>query len=107
VNDASKQGYFSGQDPEDQNHIRLGGCKILGGSPHPETCLQNEERFEMSDDHKSFSPIAQKLRGIGLIPLPRWWVTPTEADIISRIAKHHLPTVMRIKEEIWREQDYY
>jgi hypothetical protein len=44
---------------------------------------------------------------MGLIPLPRWWVTPTEADIIARIAKYHLPTIMRVKEEIRREQDYY
>lgn len=61
----------------------------------------------MSDDHKPTSPVGQKLRGMGLIPLPRWWVTPTEADIIARIAKHHLPTVMKVKEEIRMEQDYY
>jgi hypothetical protein len=58
----------------------------------------------MTADHKSHSPVAQQLRGIGLIPLPRWWVTPTEADIISRIAKHHLPVVMKIKEQIRQEQ---
>jgi hypothetical protein len=59
----------------------------------------------MSNEHKPSSPIAQKLRGMGLIPLPRWWVTPTEADIISRIAKHHLPTVMSVKEKIRMEQE--
>jgi hypothetical protein len=59
----------------------------------------------MSDDHKSHSPVAQQLRGMGLIPLPRWWVTPTEADIISRIAKHHLPTVMAVKEKIRLERE--
>lgn len=59
----------------------------------------------MIADHKSHSPVAQQLRGMGLIPLPRWWVTPTEADIISRIAKHHLPTVMSVKEKIRMEQE--
>jgi len=59
----------------------------------------------MADDHKPFSPVAQQLRGMGLIPLPRWWVTPTEADIISRIAKHHLPTVMSVKQKIRMEQE--
>ena len=58
----------------------------------------------MTADHKSHSPVAQQLRGMGLIPLPRWWVTPTEADIISRIAKHHLPAVMAVKEQIRHEQ---
>jgi hypothetical protein len=59
----------------------------------------------MSNEHKSSSPIAQKLRGIGLIPLPRWWVTPEEFEIISRITKHHLPAVMKIKEQIRQGQD--
>jgi hypothetical protein len=59
----------------------------------------------MSEDHKSYSPVAQQLRGMGLIPLPRWWVTPTEADIISRISKHHLPTVMAVKAQIRMEQE--
>jgi hypothetical protein len=58
----------------------------------------------MSDDHKTFSPIAQKLREMGYVPLPRWWVTPEEFEIISRITKHHMPTVMRIKEQIRQEQ---
>ena len=59
----------------------------------------------MSNEHKPSSPVAQQLRGMGLIPLPRWWVTPTEADIISRIAKYHLPTVMSVKEKIRMEQE--
>jgi hypothetical protein len=61
----------------------------------------------MSDDHKSYSPVAQKLRERGLVPLPRWWVTPEELEIISRITKHHLPTVLKIKEEIRTKDDYY
>jgi len=60
---------------------------------------------KMSADHKSYSPVAQKLRERGLVPLPRWWVTPEELEIISRITKHHLPTVLKIKEEI-RTRDY-
>jgi hypothetical protein len=59
----------------------------------------------MSDDHKSYSPIAQKLRGMGFVPMPRWWVTPEELEIISRITKHHMPTIMRVKEEIRMEEE--
>jgi len=59
----------------------------------------------MSDDHKSYSPVAKKLREMGLVPMPRWWVTPVELEIISRITKTHLPTVLKIKEEIRAEQE--
>lgn len=58
----------------------------------------------MTDDHKTFSPVGKKLREMGYVPLPRWWVTPLELEIISRITKHHLPTVMKIKEQIRQEQ---
>lgn len=59
----------------------------------------------MADDHKPFSPVGQKLREMGYVPLPRWWVTPAELEIISRITKHHLPTVLKIKEQIRSEQE--
>jgi hypothetical protein len=59
----------------------------------------------MSDEHKSYNPIANKLREMGLVPMPRWWVTPVELEIISRITKTHLPTVLKVKEEIRQEQD--
>jgi hypothetical protein len=59
----------------------------------------------MCDDHKQSSPVAQKLRVMGFVTLPRWWVTPAELEIIHRIAKHHLPTVMAIKEQIRTEQE--
>jgi hypothetical protein len=59
----------------------------------------------MTADHKPSSPIAQKLREMGLVPLPRWWVTPEELEIILRIAKHHLPTVLKVKEGIRMEQE--
>lgn len=58
----------------------------------------------MTDDHKSYSPVAQKLRSMGFVPLPRWWVTPEELEIISRITKRHLPVVMATKEQIRQEQ---
>lgn len=58
----------------------------------------------MSYDYKTFSPVGKKLREMGYVPLPRWWVTPEEMEIISRITKHHLPTVMKIKEQIRQEQ---
>jgi hypothetical protein len=60
----------------------------------------------MTADHNTFSPVGKKLREMGFVPLPRWWVTPEELEIISRITKHHLPTVLRIKEEIRRDYDY-
>jgi hypothetical protein len=63
--------------------------------------------YKMTADHKPFSPVGQKLREMGFVPLPHWWVTPEELEIISRITKHHLPTVMKVKEEIRMEQDYY
>jgi hypothetical protein len=50
--------------------------------------------------------VGKKLREMGFVPLPRWWVTPEELEIISRITKHHLPTVLRIKDEIRRDYDY-
>lgn len=61
--------------------------------------------YKMTTDHKPFSPIAQKLREMGYVPLPRWWVTPVELEIISRITQHHLPIVLRIKEEIRLDQE--
>jgi hypothetical protein len=60
----------------------------------------------MTADHNTFSPVGKKLRERGLVPLPRWWVTPEELEIISRITKHHLPTVLKIKEEIRMDYDY-
>lgn len=59
----------------------------------------------MTADHKPFSPVGQKLRDMGYVPLPRWWVTPAELEIISRITKHHLPTVLKVKEQLRQEQD--
>jgi hypothetical protein len=59
----------------------------------------------MTADHNTFSPVGKKLREMGFVPMPRWWVTPEELEIIGRITKHHLPTVLRIKEEIRREQE--
>ncbi len=59
----------------------------------------------MGDDHKQSSPVAQRLRANGFVPLPRWWVTPAELEIISRITKHHLPVVLKIKDEVRMEQE--
>ena len=59
----------------------------------------------MTDDHKTFSPVGKKLREMGFVPMPRWWVTPEELEIIGRITKKHLPTVLKIKEQIRQEQD--
>lgn len=59
----------------------------------------------MGDDHKQSSPVAQRLRANGFVPLPRWWVTPTELEIISRITKHNLPVVLKIKDEVRMEQE--
>jgi hypothetical protein len=56
-------------------------------------------------DHNTFSPVGKKLREMGFVPLPRWWVTPEELEIISRITKHHLPTVLKVKEGIRMEQE--
>jgi hypothetical protein len=59
----------------------------------------------MSDDHKSYHPVSQKLRALGLEPLPRWWATPEEIEIIKRIVKPHLPTVTRMKNEVRLEEE--
>jgi hypothetical protein len=59
----------------------------------------------MSDDHKSYSPVGQKLRALGLEPLPRWWATPEEIEIIKRIVKPNISTVIRIKDEVRLEEE--
>jgi len=59
----------------------------------------------MSNDHKLYSPVSQKLRELGLVPTPRLWVTPEELEIIKRITKHHMPTVIRVKEEAMLEEE--
>jgi hypothetical protein len=59
----------------------------------------------MSDDHKSYHPVSQKLRTLGLEPLPRWWATPEEIAIIKRIVGLHMPTVIRIKNEVRLEDE--
>jgi hypothetical protein len=59
----------------------------------------------MTADHNTFSPVGKKLREMGFVPLPRWWVPEAELEIISRITKKHLPTVLKIKEQIRQGQD--
>jgi len=59
----------------------------------------------MSNDHKSYSTVGQKLRALGLEPLPRWWATPDEITIIKRIVGLHIPTVIRIKDEVRLEEE--
>jgi hypothetical protein len=59
----------------------------------------------MSNDHKSYHPVSQRLRALGLEPLPRWWATPDEIAIIKRIVGLHMPTVIRIKDEVRLEDE--
>jgi hypothetical protein len=61
----------------------------------------------MSNDHKSYSLVSKKLRELGLVPTPRLWVTPEELEIIKRITKRHMPTVIRAKEEAQLEKEMF
>lgn len=40
---------------------------------------------------------AKALRAAGYVPIPRWWVTPDELDVISRMARNHDEHVNEIR----------
>lgn len=43
------------------------------------------------------SPISQALRRAGFVPLPRWWVTDDQLDVIRRIAAGNKDVVNEIR----------
>lgn len=43
------------------------------------------------------SPAAQALRKAGYVPLPRWWVTQDQLDVIRRMAEGNSDVVNAIR----------
>lgn len=46
------------------------------------------------------SPTARALRAAGYIPLPRWWMTQDQVDLIAYMARQNKPEIDRIKDTL-------
>lgn len=57
----------------------------------------------MSNGSELKSPGAQALRRAGFIPLPRWWVTGDQFDVIRRMALGNEEVVNQIRESANRK----
>jgi hypothetical protein len=49
------------------------------------------------------SPAAQALRAAGYKPLPRWWVTQDQLDLIAYMIRHNAEEVNRIRNQANRK----
>ena len=49
---------------------------------------------------------AEALRAAGYTPLPRWWVTQDQLDVIRRIAMGNEGEVTRIRDQVKQEDDW-
>lgn len=65
----------------------------------------------MSNGSELKSPGAQALREAGYLPLPRWWVTREQMDLIEYMVRENQDEVNKIREEAhnrnnqeWRKQ---
>lgn len=47
---------------------------------------------------------ASALREAGYKPLPRWWVTPAQMDIIAFIARQNEADIKKIKDRVYAER---
>lgn len=47
---------------------------------------------------------AAALRAEGYLPLPRWWVTPEQMDIIAFIARQNEGKIKSIKDRVYAER---
>jgi hypothetical protein len=53
----------------------------------------------MSNGSELKSPSAAALRAAGYVPLPRWWVTQEDLELIAYMARKHADEVNRIRSE--------
>lgn len=53
----------------------------------------------MSNGSELKSPAAEALRDAGYLPLPRWWVTQEQLDLIAYMIKDNAPEISRIRAE--------
>lgn len=53
----------------------------------------------MSNGSELKSPAAEALRDAGYVPLPRWWVTQEQLDLIAYMIKDNAPEISRIRAE--------
>lgn len=51
----------------------------------------------MSNGSELKSPAAEALREAGYLPLPRWWVTQEQLDLIAYMIKDNASEVSRIR----------
>lgn len=47
---------------------------------------------------------ARALREAGYKPLPRWWVTPAQMDIIAFIARQNETDIQKIKDRVYADR---
>lgn len=59
----------------------------------------------MSNGSEIKSRSAQRLRQLGFVPLPRWWVTPDQLEVIRRMAHGHQDTINEVRAEYRGEHD--
>lgn len=58
----------------------------------------------MSNGSELKSPGAMALRAAGFRPLPRWWVTQEQLDLVEYMARQNADEVNRIRAEASRRQ---
>lgn len=59
----------------------------------------------MSNGSELKSPGAMALRRAGFVPLPRWWVTQDQLEVIHRMAHGNKDVVNEIRAKAWEEND--
>ena len=59
----------------------------------------------MSNGSELKSPGAMALRRAGFVPLPRWWVTQDQLEVIHRMAHGNKDVVNEIRAKAWAEND--
>lgn len=55
-------------------------------------------------DHKP-TPTADALRKAGFSPIPRWWVTQDQLDVIRRMALGNEGVVTEIRDQVRRDAE--
>jgi hypothetical protein len=43
--------------------------------------------------------VAAELRRRGYVPIPRWWVTPDELEVIRRMAHNHEDEIAEVRRQ--------
>lgn len=59
----------------------------------------------MKKSYQKNDAVAQKLRSLGYVPLPRLWVKSEELGTIIEIAKKHEERVTEVRRRVYQEEE--